>query len=460
MNTTHKSTIRKISWHRLALVILTAASVFLLWTGLILFGLLKGWGRSPIAAPGDTRAFFEAAAARIESESNGNAAFTLIESGNVFAEHFSSVGEPVDKNSLFQVASLSKWISAWGVMTLVESGEIDLDAPVTDYLTRWTLPEGKYDSEEVTVRRLLSHTAGLTDGLGYMGFESASDIQTLEASLTRAADAAPLLRGSVIIGAKPGSQWRYSGGGYTLLQLMIEEVSGLSFNDYMKSAVFDPLGMSQSTFIAADDHPGLAEFYDIDSSSAPHRHYTAKAAASLYTTPADLTLFLQAHQQGAAGEPTGRGVLAPQTLELMRAPVGFVRRVPIWGLGTILYAPNAEGGHIIGHDGDNFPAIQTSARLDPATGDGFILLVTGHKALASDLGDEWIFWRSGKMSPLSLNMMDLRTLAMMLSRGPTWKDVPALLLWLFGAGLILWNALRLAHERRNTASASKASVLE
>ena len=137
---------------------------------MLVAGALEGWWRQPLAPAGDTRAFMDAAVAEIDRTRRGNVAFVLIEDGQVFDEHFTSAGQPVDRDTLFQVASMSKWITAWGVMTLVEAGTLDLDAPVSTYLTRWSLPTTEFDNDGVTVRRLLSHTAGLTDGLGYGGF--------------------------------------------------------------------------------------------------------------------------------------------------------------------------------------------------------------------------------------------------------------------------------------------------
>jgi CubicO group peptidase (beta-lactamase class C family) len=172
-----------------------------------------------------------------------------LKEGVVEFEKFHSAGKRVDRNTVFQVSSLSKWISAFGIMKLVEDGKLDLNAPVSKYLTRWQLPAGEFNNEEVTVRRLLSHTAGLTDGLGYSGFETGTQVQSVEQSLTKASDADEGLTGAVYVGIKPGSEFKYSGGGYTLLQLLVEEVSDRSFASYMKESVFDPLGMiHQHTF--------------------------------------------------------------------------------------------------------------------------------------------------------------------------------------------------------------------
>lgn len=374
---------------------LTAIPAFALWAWVVFVGTSDGWWREPLAPPGDARAFVTAVREVIDRELRGNAAFRLMESGEVVGEHYTSIGDPVDADTRFQVASLSKWITAWGVMDLVEAGRLDLDAPVSTYLTRWSLPDSRFDNDQVTVRRLLSHTAGLTDGLGYGGFAPGTNVQPLEDSLTRAADAEA--DGRVRVGAEPGSEWRYSGGGYALLQLVIEEVSGQPFEAYMRQAVLDPLELRASTFVLDHDAPDLATFYDVDGTPADHYRFSAPSAAGLYTTAADMTRFLQAQLPGPGGEPPGRGVLQPDTLALMRQPHAFAFGTDIWGLGTMLYAENGSGGHIIGHDGANRPAISTSVRLDPATGDGIVLLITGAPALAGHLAGEWVFWQSGRL---------------------------------------------------------------
>ncbi len=372
------------------------------WATLVFLGTANGWWRSALAPPDDAEAFAAAAAARLEAESRGNGAFRLLEDGSVTAEHYVSTGTPVTADTRFQVASLSKWVTAWAVMALVESGRVDLEAPVSSYLTRWRLPEGPFDHDEVTVRRLLSHTAGLTDGLGYDGFAPGEPVQSLEQSLTRAADAMPGADGRVRVGIEPGAQWLYSGGGYALLQLLIEEVTGERFADYLQRQVLTPLAMIRSTFeLDPQDALDLATSYDVDGMPAPHYRFSAPSAAGLYGTAADLTRFVQAQLPGPAGEPRGRGVLRPDTLDRMRAPHATMMGTEIWGLGHMLYAPNDAGGHIIGHDGGNRPAISTSVRFDPASGDGIILLISGNPDLASELGGEWVFWKTGRLDVAS-----------------------------------------------------------
>lgn len=398
----------------LRILLLTIVALFA-WAALVVTGTLEGWWRRPLAPAGNIEAFRAAATAKIDAEHKGNAALALLANGQVVATHFVSRGKPVDRDSRFQVASMSKWITAWGVMTLVEAGKLDLDKPVSLYLKRWQLPPSQFDNNAVTVRRLLSHTAGLTDGLGYAGFKPGTPIQSLEASLSQAADASPGRDGKVRVGVKPETEFKYSGGGYTLLQLLIEEVSGQSFNAYMKAAVFDRLGMTRSTFVL-EDETDVAEFFDTNGKQATHYRFTALAAASLYTTTADMTRFLQAHLRGLGGEPQGRGVLRPETLIDMRRPHASQFGADIWGLGTILYAPNNAGSFVIGHDGNNEPAINTAARLNPATGDGIVVLETGDKLLATAVASEWVFWNVGKVD-LLLFMIELDTLLTTLAAG-------------------------------------------
>jgi CubicO group peptidase (beta-lactamase class C family) len=390
---------------RRLLHVLGSVLLMLLWAGIVLFGTVDGWFHKPIAQSTTPASFLEAVDREVNKQFVGNFAMAIMKNGTVEYEKFHSAGTPVDRSTVFQVSSLSKWISAVGIMKLVEDGKLDLDVPISKYLTRWQLPHNKFNNEEVTVRRLLSHTAGLTDGLGYSGFRTGTPTQSIEESLNKAADADEGISGEVRVGVKPG-EFKYSGGGYTLLQLLVEEVSGQSFASYMKENIFVPLKMSHSSYLWEDlSGFSLAEFYNSDGSKAAHYRYTSLAATSLYTSLADLELFFQAFLIGKNNEPIGRNVLSPKALVAMREPHGQSMGVDIWGLGTVLYATTDGNEFIFGHDGKSTPPINTAVRLNPETGDGIIVLETGHPIIATKLASEWVFWKNGKVDTFLFPML-------------------------------------------------------
>ena len=330
----------------------------LLWSGITFYGTLKGWWYKPFTNSNDPKLFTEAVDNQIQKEFVGNFAMAVMKDGSIEKELFYSKNKKVDKNTIFQVSSLSKIVSAVGIMKLVELGKINLDTPVNKYLKRWQLPPSKFDNEQVTVRKLLSHTAGLTDGLGYNGFTNKDSVQTLEQSLTKAKDADKGISGEVKVGIEPGSKWQYSGGGFTLLQLIVEETSGQTFNDFMTDSLFIPLKMNSSSYILNDTLKNrLCEFYNTDKSTAPHFYYTSLAATSLHTSLSDLETFFQLFVKGKNGEPIGRAHISPQSLKLMRKSHWNIMGENIYGLGSMLYIDIENGEDIFGHDGKSTPPI-------------------------------------------------------------------------------------------------------
>lgn len=378
----------------------------ILWSGIALYSTLKGWWYKPFTSSNKPQLFTEAVNQQIQKEFVGNFAMAIMKDGAIEQELFYSKNKKVDKNTIFQVSSLSKIVSAVGIMKLLELGKINLDTPVSKYLKRWRLPPSEFDNETVTVRRLLSHTAGLNDGLGYKGFINKDSIQTLEQSLTKAKDADEGLSGEVKVGIEPGSKWAYSGGGFTLLQLLVEETSGQTFNDFMKDSVFTPLKMTSSSYILTDTLENrLCEFYNSDKSTAPHFYYTSLAATSLYTSLSDLETFFQLFLKGKNGEPIGRGQISPESLKLIRKSHWDMMGEKIYGLGAMLYMDIENGEDIFGHDGKSTPPINTAIRINPISGDGIIILETGNPNLATRIASDWVFLETGKTDTLLFNML-------------------------------------------------------
>ncbi|MEQ8364950.1 MAG: serine hydrolase domain-containing protein [Cyclobacteriaceae bacterium] len=416
---------------KILLYITGAVCTMLLWAVVTFLATVNGWYHQPIANQSTSDAFKEAVESEITKQFTGNFSMAVMSDGKIEYEKFYSVGSPVNRNTVFQVASLSKWVSAFGIMKLVENGQLDLDAPVSKYLTRWQLPPSEFNNEGVTVRRLLSHTAGLTDELGYSGFEKGTPVQPIEQSLTQAVDADEGVSGAVRVGIEPGSEFKYSGGGYTLLQLIVEEVSGQTFADYMKENIFQPLQMIHSTYTWPDSTNSfeLVEFYNSNGTKAPHFRYTSLAATSLYTSLSDLESFFQVFLVGSNNEPIGRNVLKPETIKLMRSPHAQTMGEDIWGLGTMLFAATENSDFIIGHDGKSTPPINTAVRLNPETGDGIIVLDTGNPLLATKLASEWVFWKTGKVDTLLFTMEMNRMITII---GIGWGAI-----MLFSIGLLI-----------------------
>lgn len=360
------------------------------WIGIVFFSAFYGFWMQPVVSPGNPVQFFEYASNRLEMENPGNSTLTLIENGQITHQYFSASLDEVNSETVFSTASMSKWITALGVMKLVEAGRLDLDAPVSQYLTRWKLPPSEFDNNQVTVRRLLSHTAGFSDGLGFGDYAVDEELPDLEVSLSnpRASSARDV---SIAVSNTPGSEWRYSGGSYLLLELVVEEVTGQPFADYMQEAIFNPLEMSRTGYEFIGSYDNNAGSISRNGEKSPTFKYASKAATAFVTSTADLSKLVLSQIPSSQYE----SILSDDTIRNMREPHGRTSGFDIWGLGTILYSPTESGDFVFGHDGANDPAINTTARINPESGDAIIVLVTGHPSLATNIGSQWVLWETG-----------------------------------------------------------------
>lgn len=360
------------------------------WSTLVLAGALYGWWRRPLVPSDDPRAFLEAAIPLVNAGNKANTAVVLIRSGAVAAEYYSASADVIDRDTVFATASMSKWIAAHAVMKLVEQGKLDLDTPVESYLTRWHLPAGAFSVREVTTRRLLSHTAGLTDGLGFGEYRRDEALPTLEQELTAPRSSSGPGAGPVSIGIEPGTEFRYSGGGYLLLELLVEEVSGEPFETFVTRELLQPLGMSRSGYADLAAIPNSAKSYDAEGRPVDVVRYASKAATGFTTSAGDMVTWVRAQLHPVEGRP-----LTTATLDSMRTAQARTMGVDLWGLGTVLYAPTDQGGVVFGHDGVNDPATSATVRINLSTGAAIIVLASGSQSLASHLGAEWVFWQTG-----------------------------------------------------------------
>ena len=231
----------------------------------------------------------------LEKQKVPGLAIAIIENGKVivkngFGQANVALKKKVTTKSGFNIGSISKMFTAWGIMKLVETGKLSLDAPIATYLKSWQLPTSQFDTSKVTIRNVLNHSAGLTVH-GYNGYDTKKEVPTLITSLNGTKNE----NEKVTLFAAPNTKWKYSGGGYSILQLVIEDVSGMSFEKFMKRNIFKPLKMKNTSFTINNRiMKKSAKAYDKDGKLIPLRLFAAKAAAGLHTTLEDLILFANA----------------------------------------------------------------------------------------------------------------------------------------------------------------------
>ncbi len=277
-------------------------------------------------------------------------------------------GDSIRATTLFQAASVSKSLTTMAVLRQVEEGVLDLDQGVGEYLRSWTLPNGAQTAEErVTLRRLLSHTAGINvHGFGGVtrGGRLATSAEVLEGGAGTQA---------IRVESTPGQQFRYSGGGYQIVQLLLEDVTGEPFAQLLRRTILDPLAMERSTFeqplpeelvpYAASGHQRSAD-RAVDTIPGGWHEHPAQAAAGLWTTPSDLAQFALGIRSTWLGESDG--IVGRESAGEMLTVVenGWGLGLPVSGTGESLS---------IGHGGNN-PGFAAFWVLYPVTGDGVVVM--------------------------------------------------------------------------------------
>jgi CubicO group peptidase (beta-lactamase class C family) len=255
-------------------------------------------------------------------------------------------GAPVTPDTLFQAASISKSLAAMAALHLVEQGKLSLDAPIQTELKSWTLPANAFTAKTpVTLRELLSHTAG-TSVHGFAGYASGDPVPTLVQVLNGAkpANSAP-----IVVEIAPGTEFRYSGGGFTIVQQAMIDVTGKPFPEILKTLVIDPIGLHHSAYqqpIATSLLPQVAMPVDDHGKpipGGPHT-YPELAAAGLWTTPSDLAQWVIEMQQSLAGH--ANHVLSAATTRTMLTPVKD-------GYGLGVGTANTAGKASFSHSGAN-----------------------------------------------------------------------------------------------------------
>ncbi len=276
----------------------------------------------------------------------------------------------VTTDTLFQAASISKPVTALAVLALVEQGKLDLDEEVNQWLSSWKIPENEYTQKsKVTLRRILSHTAGITVH-GFPGYSAGEVVPTLLQILK---GEHPANTDPIQVDIEPGSTTRYSGGGYTVVQQLIEDVTGIPFQELMQSTVLEKLAMHDSSFeqpLTNAHQNRAATAHNGAGSVVPGQWHTypEKAAAGLWTTPADLARFLIEIMQSSKG-------LSNKLLSIGMTNEMLTPQKDIFGLGLELKKDTGEICRF-GHSGSNqgFHCYMVAYR---ETGQGAVVMTNG-----------------------------------------------------------------------------------
>jgi CubicO group peptidase (beta-lactamase class C family) len=228
--------------------------------------------------------------------------------------------DPVDPDTLFQAASISKPLAAASALYYVERGLLNLDENVNDWLHSWKVPENSWTRKSrVTLRGLLSHTAGVTVN-GFEGYVQGKDIPTLQQILD---GLEPANSAAIRVDSEIGAKFRYSGGGYTILQQLLIDVLNKPFPQIMRQTVLDKLSLKNSTYeqsLPESLAAKAASGHQADGSVIPGKWhiYPEMAAAGLWTTPSDLAGFAIEVMRSRHGK--SEVILSQAMTELMLTP--------------------------------------------------------------------------------------------------------------------------------------------
>jgi CubicO group peptidase (beta-lactamase class C family) len=253
-------------------------------------------------------------------------------------------------NTAYSMASISKPITATGVMKLVEQGKLDLDRPANDYLGEAKITGLAGDAAGATVRRLLSHTAGLP--LHYRFFYEGGSVKrpTMDEAIARYA----------IVVYPPGKVYNYSNLGFGVLDELIGKVSGRSYEEYMKQEIFTPLGLPSASIGTGAGLTNAAVRYDAKKQPVAHYDFDHRGASAVYISAHDLVRFGMFHLKDHLKDQ--QPVLSDKTLDMMKHVETPGDPTSGYGLGWSMFTE--QGYRVVSHTG-GMPGVSTTLKLFP-----------------------------------------------------------------------------------------------
>lgn len=335
-------------------------------------------------------------------------------------------GIEMTPDTVCRVESISKSVTAWGIMKLVQEGKLDLDTPVTQYLTSWEFPDSPYPVDEITVRMLLSNRSGLPEGDYTIRFPAGYEtIPTLRETVG----------GQASCVKPPGDSFLYSNVGFNLLEIIIEDVTGRSFSEYMTEEILTPLGMVNSSFDWNGDwNPPVPVGYTVGGERVPVYVYPEKGSGGLFATAGDIARFTAAGMYRPYGKENT--ILDQDHLRGMYAPVtelsGYYRLVfDAYGLGHLVETLK-NGKTAVAHGGQG-AGVMTHFQSFPETGDGIVILSNSQRSwpFFAEIIGTWASWKgfSAGMETMLTGQIILWVVIGMILFWSLWQ------LWGVGMGL-------------------------
>jgi CubicO group peptidase (beta-lactamase class C family) len=273
-------------------------------------------------------------------------------------------------------------------MTLVQKGRVDLDEPIIRYLSSWSFPPSNYDEQQITIRQLLSNSAGLP--LGTVGEETEYSPGSEMPSITQYLDQEARLA------HRPGSRFEYSNPGYNTLELVVEDITGEHFSEYMQHALLHPLNMTEASYAWRGPYAqSIPTGYELDGDPVPAYVYPVQASGGLFANVKDIGRFVSAGISALQTESST--VLDPYFVKMIYTPqieikglLGLV--ADSYGFGHFIETLPG-GQNAIWHGGQGH-GWMTHFHMIPETGDGIVILTNSQRSwpLIAELLLDWSEW--------------------------------------------------------------------
>lgn len=297
---------------------------------------------------------------------------------------------PATAHTMYSVASISKPLTATGLMTLAQAGKVDLDRPVNDYLAGARIVARIGDANGATLRRIANHTSGLPTYHRFFYSDESALRPTMDEVILRYGN---LLR-------EPGERVVYSNLGFGLLGHVIERVSGESYAEFMRREVFLPLAMKRTAVGVGPEQDNVAVRYGDDQLPLPDYTSDTPAAGAIYSSAHDLARFgmfqLKAHHADQ------KAILSDALIDEMqrRSSLAAIPGVPEYGYGVSFLIQEKHGYRVVGHAGSMSGA---SAQLYMIPEHGIVIVALSN-----------LSW------PAAFNVPDIVAGAVL----PNWKRTP------------------------------------